>query len=41
MKCESPITHHSKDKANVKVFQKVSQGQGQKVKTFGTNGKVL
>jgi hypothetical protein len=43
MKYESPITSHSKDMANVKVFEKwvKLQGQGHKVKTFGTNGKVL
>jgi hypothetical protein len=43
MKYESPITYHSKDMANVKVFGKwvKLQGQGHKVKTFGTNIKVL
>jgi hypothetical protein len=43
MKYESPITYHSKDMANVKVFEKwvKLQGQGHKVKKFGTNRKVL
>jgi hypothetical protein len=43
MKYESPITCHSKDMANVKVFEKwiKLQGQGHKVKNFGTNKKVL
>jgi hypothetical protein len=43
MKYESPITYHSKDMANVKVFEKwvKLQGQGHKVKNFGTNRKVL
>jgi hypothetical protein len=38
-----PITYHSKDMANVKVFKKwiKLQGQGHKVKDFGTNRKVL
>jgi hypothetical protein len=37
------ITCHSKDMANVKVFEKwfKLQGQGHKVKKFGTNRKVL
>jgi hypothetical protein len=43
MKNESPITYHSKDMANVKVFEKWVKllGQGHKVKTFGINRKVL
>jgi hypothetical protein len=43
MKYESPITCHSKDMANVKVFEKwvKLQGQGHMVKNFGTNTKVL
>jgi hypothetical protein len=43
MKYESPITRHSKDIANVKIFEKwvKLQGQGHKVKNFGTNRKVL
>jgi hypothetical protein len=43
MKYESPITYHSKDIANVKVFEKwvKLQGQAHKVKNFGTNRKVL
>jgi hypothetical protein len=43
MKYESPIIYHSKDMANVKVFEKwvKLQDQGHKVKIFGTNGKVL
>jgi hypothetical protein len=43
MKCESPITCHSKDMANVKVFEKwvKLQGQGDKVRNDGTNRKVL
>jgi hypothetical protein len=43
MKYESPITCHSKDMANVKVFEKwiKLQGQGDKVKNFGINRKVL
>jgi hypothetical protein len=41
MKYESPITCHSKDMANVKVFEKWVKGQGHKVKNFGTNRKVL
>jgi hypothetical protein len=38
MKYESPITCHSKDMANVRVFEKwvKLQGQGNKAKTFGT-----
>jgi hypothetical protein len=41
--CESPITCHSKGMANVKGFEKwvKLQGQGHKVKNFGTNRKVL
>jgi hypothetical protein len=37
MKYESLITYHSKDMANVKVFEKwvKLQGQGHKVKNFG------
>jgi hypothetical protein len=40
---EIPITYHSKDMARVKVFEKwvKLQGQGHKVKNFGTNRKVL
>jgi hypothetical protein len=43
MKYESPITYHSKDMANVKVFEKwlKLQGQGHKVKIFSTKRKVL
>jgi hypothetical protein len=43
MKYESLITSHSKDMANVKVFEKwvKLQGQVHKVKNFGTNRKVL
>jgi hypothetical protein len=43
MKYESPITYHSKDIANVKVFEKWVKllGQGHKFKHFGTNRKVL
>jgi hypothetical protein len=43
MKYESPITCHSKDKANVKVFEKWVKlhGQGHKIKNFGTNRKAL
>jgi hypothetical protein len=43
MKYESPITCHSKDMANVKVFDKwvKLQGQGHMVKIFGTNKEVL
>jgi hypothetical protein len=43
MKYESPITCHSKDVANVNVFEKwvKHQGQGQKIKNFRTNRKVL
>jgi hypothetical protein len=37
MKCECPITYHSKDMAKVKVFEKCVklQGQGHKVKNIG------
>jgi hypothetical protein len=38
---ESPITYHSKDMANVKVFKKYVEGQGHEIKTVGTNRKVL
>jgi hypothetical protein len=43
MKYESPITYHSKDMTNVKVFKKwvKLQGIGQEVKHFGTNRKAL
>jgi hypothetical protein len=43
MKYERPITYHSKDMTNVKVFEKwiKLQGQGHNVKYFGTNRKVL
>jgi hypothetical protein len=43
MKYESPITYHSKYMAKVKVFEKwvKLQGQGHKVKKFGTNRKIL
>jgi hypothetical protein len=42
-KYKSPITYHSKDMANVKVFKKwvKLQGQGHEVKHLGTNRKVL
>jgi hypothetical protein len=38
MKHKSPITYHSKDMANVKIFGKwvKLQGQGHKVKNYGT-----
>jgi hypothetical protein len=40
---EIPITYHSKYMANVKVFENwiKLQGQGDKVKHFGINRKVL
>jgi hypothetical protein len=43
MKYESPITCHSKDMANVKVFEKLVQlqGQVQKAKNYGTIRKFL
>jgi hypothetical protein len=43
MKYKSPITYQSKDMANDKVFGKrvKLQGQGHKVKSYDTNGKVL
>jgi hypothetical protein len=41
MKYESPFTYHSKDMANVKVFEKWVKRQGHMVKNFGTNTKVL
>ena len=43
MKYKSPITYHSKDMANVKVFKKYIklQGQGHEVKKEGTNREVL
>jgi hypothetical protein len=43
MKYKSPITYHSKDMAKVRVFKKwvKLQGQGHKVKNFGTDRKVL
>jgi hypothetical protein len=43
MKYESPITCHSKDMANVNVFEKwiKLQGQGHKVKNNGTIRKFL
>jgi hypothetical protein len=41
MKYESPITCHSKDMANVKVFEKWVKLQGQEVKNLSTNRKVL
>jgi hypothetical protein len=41
MKYESPITYHSKDMGNVKVFKKWVKLQGHEVKYFGTNRKVL
>jgi hypothetical protein len=41
MKYESPIACHSKDMANVEVFEKWVKLQGHKVKKFGTNRKVL
>jgi hypothetical protein len=40
MRFKSPITYHSKDITNVKVFTHV-KGQGQDVKNFGTYRKVL
>jgi hypothetical protein len=43
VKYESPITCHSKDMTNVKVFEKwvKLQGQGQKVKNYDTIRKFL
>jgi hypothetical protein len=43
MKYKSPITYHSKDMDKVKVYKKwvKLQGQGQKVKNFGTIRKFL
>jgi hypothetical protein len=41
MKYDSPITYHSKDVANVNVFEKWVKLQGHKVKYFRTNRKVL
>jgi hypothetical protein len=43
MEYESPITYHLKDMVNVKVLEKwvKLQGQGHKVKHYGTNRKVL
>jgi hypothetical protein len=41
MTYESPITYHSKDMANVKVFEKWVKRQGHMVTKFGTNRKVL
>ena len=43
MKYQSPITYHSKDMANVNVFENwvKLQGQGHKVKNYGTNRKVF
>jgi hypothetical protein len=43
MEYESPITYHSKDMVSVKVFEEwvKLQGQGHKVKNYGTNRKVL
>jgi hypothetical protein len=41
MKYKSPISYHSKDMVNVKVFEKWVKLQGHMVKYFGTNGKVL
>jgi hypothetical protein len=43
MKYESPITYHSKDMANAKVFEKwvKLQGHGHKVKNYGTKRKLL
>jgi hypothetical protein len=40
---EIPITFHSKDMANVKVFEKwvKLQGESLKVKNYGTHRKVL
>jgi hypothetical protein len=42
-KYKSPITYHSKDMAKGEVFKKwvKLQGQGHKVKNFGTNRKFL
>jgi hypothetical protein len=41
MNYESLITYHSKDKANVKVFEMWVKLQGQGVKNYGTNRKDL
>jgi hypothetical protein len=43
MKCESLITYHSKDMANIKVFEKwvKLQGQGHKIKNNGTDRMVV
>ena len=43
MKYKNPITYHSKDMANEKDLQMYAQfqGQGHKVKHYGTNRKVL
>jgi hypothetical protein len=37
MKYKNPITYHSKDMANDKVFEKWTKPQGQEVKGYGTN----
>ena len=43
IKCESPSSHDSEFLAKVKVFKKLVKGQGQgyRVKHFGSNGKGL
>jgi hypothetical protein len=41
VKYENPITYHSKDMVSVKVFKKQVKRQGQEVKHFGTDEKVL
>jgi hypothetical protein len=41
MKYDSNVTYHSKDMANVKVFEKWVKHQGQGVKNYGTNRKIL
>jgi hypothetical protein len=41
MKYKSPITNHSKDMANVKVFKKWVKLQGHKIEHYETNRKVL
>jgi hypothetical protein len=38
MNYESPINYHTKDMANVKVFEKWIKLQGHEVKNYGTNG---
>jgi hypothetical protein len=41
MKYENPITYHSKDMANVKVFEKWVKFQGHNVKNCGTKRKLF